>query len=223
MFNKTKHSKSGRKASHQTSSSTGTTLIPFDFDKINLTDKFSLSGKVANKFFTIKSSDSLGFIAQNATTQQFAQITFTLAGNCLDYLNLAAVFDQYRLVGVECIARPRSNTAVQTAGSIGNLYAVADYDDAAALTTTGQALSYSDCVATPVYQPNRRAIKPRVAVAAYSGAFTSFANVDAPWIDCGSSGVVHYGIKYALDTGVAGSLVTFDLVVRAQWEFRSSR
>jgi len=53
----------------------------------------------------------------------------------------------------------------------------------------------------------------------------AFANVKAPWIDCASPGVNHYGIKYAVSGGVIGqtALQAFSTEVEYFLEFRQVR
>jgi len=60
-----------------------------------------------------------------------------------------------------------------------------------------------------------------MAVAAYAGSFTSYANMEPQWIDCASPSVQHYGFKCAVNpTGVA---MTFDLIGKIWVQFRNSR
>ena len=42
-------------------------------------------------------------------------------------------------------------------------------------------------------------VYPRISTAAYSGAFTSYTNTKAPWIDCNSPTVQHFGMKFGID------------------------
>lgn len=57
-----------------------------------------------------------------------------------------------------------------------------------------------------------------MAVAVYSGAFTSFANAPSSWIDSGSPNVQHYGLKAAVTATAA--VQTYNLQVRARVSFR---
>jgi hypothetical protein len=130
------------------------------------------------------------------------------------------VFDQYKIEEVEVWWEPQlQSTPLDETG--GKLYSVIDYDDAANLTNVSQALSYSNCVVTPVTQGHYRRWKPRCAAAMYGGAFTQFGNVAAPWIDIASTGVQHYGCK--LYTDLTSVTVVYDVRVRVRLAFRNIR
>jgi hypothetical protein len=118
-----------------------------------------------------------------------------------------SIFDQYRIDMVQVSFSPRVNAAVPTSptGTImPKLYTGLDYDDAST-TTIAALLDYQSLVITPPCMGVVRTVKPRIAIAAYSGAFTSFANQES-WVDCGSTAVQHYGLKYAVEAGLVGQL-----------------
>jgi len=58
-----------------------------------------------------------------------------------------------------------------------------------------------------------------MAVAAYSGAFTSYSNLVGGWIDSASPAVQHYGIKLA--TPIATGSIAYTMTARAVVSFRS--
>lgn len=58
-----------------------------------------------------------------------------------------------------------------------------------------------------------------MAVAVYSGAFTSFSNAPAGWIDAASPGVQMYGIKTAMTTSTA--IIGYTINIKAIVSFRS--
>lgn len=195
-------------------------LVPFNQEP--MTDKMLLPKVVASRYIVRKSFFNGAWLQQSAATNTFQTANFTTA-QCPDFSSLSSVFDQYRLVCVEAILRPQAQASAPTAPSGGELLSVIDYDDSSNLTTIAQATEYDNCVITSPWQVSRRCFKPRVAVAAYGGAFTSFANMEAPWIDAASTAVQHYGIKYALTTGITGSLAVFDQIINSVWEFRATR
>jgi len=121
---------------------------------------------------------------------------------------------------VEVTFMPTANMNAGT-GAFGYFTTVVDYDDATALTLPAQALDYSNALSGEGYQAQRRVFKPHVAIAAYSGAFTSFANEESPWIDNISSGVQHYGVKTAWT--VTAALQHMDVNVRMWLQFRNVR
>jgi len=202
----------------------GTRFTAVPWNQEPLTDRMVLPRAVGGVYTTRKVYAADGFLQQSSTLATYGVVTLSLANNCSDYSSLQAVFDQYRMVACEVIVRPVANQSSVNAQSKGFLHTVIDYDDGTALTSLNQALAYENCISTPVYYAQRRCFKPRVALAAYgSGAFTSYANFEAPWIDAASPNVTHYGVKFAMDIGNAGELQAFDLVVNTIFEFRASR
>lgn len=135
--------------------------------------------------------------------------------------SLTAVFDQYRIPTIEVWYVPRTAYGTGPTVNYGMVTTVVDYDDSSALTSTTQALAYSNACTTSGNQGHYRKFTPHVAVAAYSGVFTSFANETAPWIDVASSSVIHFGWK-AAHTATDQAYV-WDLVTRYVIEFRNVR
>jgi len=125
-----------------------------------------------------------------------AQLTFQLS-DLADAASYTAIFDQYKINLVEVWAVPTLNANTGEYAAL--MASVLDYDDNSALTTLAAAQEYDTCLQAPLINGHYRSLKPHVAVAAYSGAFTSFANMQNQWIDCASSGVQHYGIKYVAE------------------------
>lgn len=110
-------------------------------------------------------------------------------------------FDQYRIEAIRFTLWPQNNAiglVTNSTTSLVPVYLVIDYDDSTNLGSIAAAESYSNCVVVHPGQSFERVFKPRMALAAYSGAFTSYANVADTWIDAASTSVQHYGIKYAI-------------------------
>jgi hypothetical protein len=166
------------------------------------------------------------FAVQNWFTTSITLPTFTFVSfqfnQIAQYLELAAVFDQYRIVSAEVWITPQSSADISSAPSTGQLASVLDFDDATNLTSFAAAQAYSTCVTSPQTCGHYRHIKPRVAMAVYApSAFTSFGNIAAPWIDAASPAVEHYGIKLAATT--TSKPQVFDLSIRYHLELRSVR
>jgi hypothetical protein len=108
------------------------------------------------------------------------------------------VWDQYRIDAVRMTITAQNNAVglvTNSTTALTALYTVIDYDNSTNLGSIATARQYSNCA---VLEPGKsliRTFQPRVAIGAYSGAFTSFANMTPPWIDCSSASVNHYGIK----------------------------
>jgi len=143
--------------------------------------------------------------------------------NSLDQISqLSAVFDQYRIVEIEAWIIPTNIGSTGTSGGgNGLLHSVIDYDDAIVLSSEGQALDYTNVLSTPSNEGHYRRFTPHAAVAVYSGAFTSYGNVEAPWIDLASTSVQHYGLKTVVTQ--VNTAFAYNVVYRYHMEFRNVR
>jgi hypothetical protein len=177
----------------------------------------TLPQRIQNKPFIITQEANAGTILTSSTsTPTFGSLYFTVAG--LDQISsLTAVFDQYRINMVEAWVLPFFGTS----NGYTNYASVIDYDDASNLTTYTQALDYTNVVETSISNGHYRKFVPHVAVAAFSGTFTSYENVTAPWIDCSSTAVQHYGIKLASPATSVSSTIT--VTYRLHVSFRNVR
>jgi hypothetical protein len=166
----------------------------------------------------IDSFENLAVLTTSTVANTFVNITATFS-SLNDYASYAAVFDQYRIMGMKCTLMPASAAALST--TFGHVHTVVDYDDNTSITPA-QALDYPNCLVSNLGDTVVRGFKPHVALAAYAGGvFTSFANAEGQWIDCTSSGVVHYGLKVAVNpTSVA---VNIDSIVSLWLQFRNPR
>jgi hypothetical protein len=181
---------------------------------------FPLRSSLDNKPYRFIQSAQGTTINNSTTVSTFSSQTVTLS-LFNQYTSFTSIFDQYRIALVEVLYLPRANAI--TAGNVnyGLFATVIDYDDATVLASMAEALDFSNSISAQAYLAQRRVFIPHVAEAAYSGAFTSFANVAAPWIDCSSPNVVHYGVKTAWTTG--SQMAYLDVVVKAVIEFRNVR
>lgn len=161
------------------------------------------------------------FLTTSTMGGSFVATSFSVSS--LDQItSLQAVFDQYRIPLIEALLIPRLAANVTGATSnTGLCVTVVDYDDASNLSTVQAGLDYVNALVGSGLDGHYRCFQPHVAVAAYSGTFTSFANEPSPWIDAASPAVAHYGLKVgctATDTAY-----TYDLVVRLHTEWRNIR
>jgi hypothetical protein len=127
-------------------------------------------------------------------------------------------FDQYRIDCIRFSVLPQNNAiglVTNSTTSLVPLYHVIDYDDANALGSATAALAYNNCVTLSPGESLERTFRPRMALAAYSGAFSSYANVDPVWIDVVSTGVQHYGAKIFIPQATVAQtlLQTWDVVI----------
>lgn len=140
-----------------------------------------------------------------------------------DYTEFTQLFDQYKLCAVkvtfqqpyndsETARFPRASAAQGTAMPSLHLHHVVDFNDANTLpilnlqqyqnhkviNLSGTSLRGGK---TSVY------CKPRIALAAYEGAFTGYAS-QRGWLDVGDAAIQHYGLKWCLDAQYADGLVS---------------
>jgi len=195
-----------------------------DNERTQVDVQFPLAGAFSNQVYNIVQAYDAGTVfTTSVTVPTFAALNFTL--NSLDQVSsLTAVFDQYRIRCVEARFIPiaYSGTAgVNIPLSTGKTTSVLDYDDSSVLTTYAAALDYQNEMTTETGMPFTRTIRPHIATAGYSGAFTSFINDDAQWIDAAYPSVQHYGIKVANTVSVV--TVAYSAIIRMWIQFRNVR
>lgn len=149
--------------------------------------------------------------------------TYFTLGSSPQSAQFAAVFDQYRLMEVQVWFVPVNPTSPSGAAvNRGMLYSVVDYDNITALGSAAAAQSYTNCVSSPCTVAHYRRFTPHMAVGAYSGTFTSYANLQRQWIDCTSNAVQHYGLKIiATQCDAAADAVVYNAVFRIWYQFRN--
>lgn len=162
----------------------------------------------------------LGIITPSVTLETFTSYTFTL-GALPDSTEFTALFDQYRIMQVRMEFTPLFTDTSATV-AYPPLYTAIDYDDANSVTGA-QINEYDSVMFTPTGTYFERTFNPRIALAAYSGAFTSFGQPKAGfWLDCASPSVVHYGLKTVMPVSGAANQV-WSVRAHLMLEFRESR
>lgn len=158
---------------------------------------------------------ALGTTSTSVNTYFSADFAISL----LDQVNsLTAIFDQYRVQEIEAWITPR---CIQSSNAPTQYCTVVDLDDYTVLSTYPSATDYQNIVQSTVYDGHYRRWKPHAALAAYSGTFTSYANVANMWVDCASTAVQWYGLKGAVSPTTTS--FSIDLVYRVHIQFRNVR
>jgi len=172
--------------------------------------------RVNNKVYNIQQQVDGGVVTSVSTsTPVYLGLNFAISQ--LDQVTqLAAVFDQYRINQIEVWINI-AGQGLAGSGTTCKWASAVDYDDSNAPTTYGQVLDYQNAVQTLYDVGHYRVFTPHIAVAAYSGAFTSYANETAPWIDFTSQSVQHFGLKCAFETATGSNNA-----VVAQYRFHVS-
>jgi len=157
-----------------------------------------------------------GWVTTSTSNPTFATTYFSLS-NFYSYAEYTGLFDQYRFDELEIWIEPQLNASATAATS--SWFSAVDFDDVAVPTIMGTVAAKQGAVGSNTGAGHYHRFIPHMAVAAYGGAFTQFANVPPDWIDSGSPNVQHYGIKSAFETeGVARP---FRAIVRAKVSFRA--
>jgi hypothetical protein len=168
-------------------------------------------------------ANSVGTLTATATSYVNTTYYFSMT------LSNATVgnYDQYRLMALRFSILPQNNAiglVTNSTTSLVPLYCVIDYDDATGLTSAAQAQGYNNCITLSPGESLSRTFRPHMALAAYSGSFGSFANVEPMWIDAANTGVQHYGIKVFIPGATAAQtlLQSWQVVAEYCWELKNN-
>jgi len=186
---------------------------------------FSMAGQIPyirtetnlKNYKITRSNEVSALLTQSTTLPVFTATSFQLS-DLPDYTEFTALFDKYRITSIEAWLFPR-NTQTAT-GSNGLITSVIDYDDATALSTVSQAMEYQNQSTAPGNCGHYRRFTPAISLAAYSGAFTSYAQRQNQWIDSASPSVQHYGYKLA--STVATTAFVYDAIFKYHIEFQQT-
>jgi len=184
------------------------------------TPKFPSPRQTANllKVYDVVQSITFSAFASDSVVETKGAINFALA-QLNDFSSYQEIFDLYRIAMVEITFRPRANMNTSgTANYCGMLYSAVDLTDSTTIAST-KLNEYPGVVKTEAIKEQIHTFVPSIAVAAYSGAFTSYMNVSAPWIETSSSSVQHYGIKYALT--ISPATFAYDATARVHLQFKT--
>jgi len=129
-----------------------------------------------------------------------------------------AVFDQYRIDLVEVWLSPVEGADTRFPGTFATCL---DYDDANVPTTSAQVMHHPSALVSAGNACHYHRFVPHMAVAAYSGAFTSYANVPAGFIDSASPNVQHFGIKGMCSAATSSASVSYAMYSRLTVTFRA--
>jgi hypothetical protein len=131
--------------------------------------------------------------------------------------SLLGVFDQYMINQIETwIETPDPNKDT----GYPDLYSSVDLDDGNVPVSIGQIQDHVGAIVATTPAGHYHKWRPHIAIASYSGTFTSYTNSPATWIDSASPNVQHFGLKLAL---VANSTIGIgvNVVTRAVITFRA--
>jgi len=190
--------------------------------------------RLAKKVFSIHQLVDLVDLSNPITQANAAGGDFFYATsfklNDLDQVSsFTALYDQYRITKIVCRVRPIMNAlqGISPATAYwGGIYVLVDFDDAVLPASLAVMREYETCRQFSSVEKFDVVIeKPHIALAAYSGAFASFANISGQWVDSASPTVQHYGIKFGVPHGQAAQTLLQSWTVTAEYfcQFRNTK
>jgi len=147
-----------------------------------------------NSVYSITQDLNLGVVLTSSNVgyvSGFQNFQFNQVPNTTSW---ATVFDQYMIARIDfwlCVSQTNNG------GHNGQLYSAVDYDSAASTTEAG-IQQYQNGISGNFITGHFHSFVPHIALAAYSGAFTSYANRSHQWIDSASTTVQHYGMVFGV-------------------------
>jgi hypothetical protein len=146
---------------------------------------------------------------------------FSLA-DLASYASYTGVFDQYRITRVQIWVHSGITSMASESGNDNCVWSSApDLDDSTTPTSVNLVASKPHGLCTSLFAAHYHDFSPRPALAAYSGAFTSYASPDPEtWLDCASPNIQYYGLKAA--TNQTNAAVSFASIARVYVEFKGS-
>jgi hypothetical protein len=163
-------------------------------------------------------TDSVAFFSTSAAVPTYYGYVFALS-QFADVTAYTALFDQYKIEEFEFWMEPQQSQSVVATNS-GLLISKVDIDDANTPATLTSLQAGQSAIETNGQTGHYHKWRPHMAVALYSGTFTSYGNAPAGWIDCASAGVQMYGIK--IGATATSSITVYNATIRARVSFRQS-
>ncbi len=149
------------------------------------------------------------------------------------YTDLAAVYDQYRILKVVIHHTSLASGIVQmgTPGNGVNLpptfLICTDYDDSVAPGTLDELREYTTCKNVPVNKNFSYTILPKSSTMVYEGvAATGYSPKYGQWLSTSDPGIPHYGVKWGINTNAltgGADLFGFTREVEIYFECKNSK
>jgi hypothetical protein len=159
--------------------------------------------------------ESSAVISSSSSARQDFAINIELSA-LFNASSFTAIFDQYKITEAEVFIYPTLNNS---ATFVANSMSVVDYDDSSPLSSNTAYLNYENVLFSVITNGHYRKFRPHIAIAAYQGTFTGFANETPQWIDCAYPNIQHYGVKFGVEQDSTNRV--FNLLIRARVLFRN--
>lgn len=209
----------------QNASNAATTALLKSIDERLLSTQVSMVPDVKDPMPLRVRRDKVYTIEQSVESAIAGQSTMEVDGTLFYTLNLFAnltalttLFDTYRLVSITVSWVPL-NTVPSSSAPV---YTATDFDDAISTPIT-TLLNYDTLKIAPSGIYFERTFTPAMALAAYGGAFTSYAQRKMQWCDCASPGVQWFGLKYGIPPSGSASPPNWQVTSKVVLQFKNPR
>lgn len=172
---------------------------------------------VKEQIITLNLSRIATSLSTSITVPTYISSSFTL-NSFNDYSSYTSLFDQYKFNEIEVWIEPTLSSSTAVA-NIGNYCTAIDYDDANTPTSIDNVEGHQGSLISTGFASHYHRWVPGMAIAAYSGAFSSFSSSKPTWIDSASPGVQHYGFKFA--AAVTSSVIVYTMTFKASVSFKN--
>lgn len=131
-------------------------------------------------------------------------LSFTLA-SLPQYSELVSLYDQYRVDKVEVWFKSQQHAGQATGSggaSAGWIAIAVDFDDNVTPSTVAQILAYDNAVIVEPQEDYYITFVPHIARATQvsGGGYSGASNDKNGWLDTVSSSILHYGVKWVINT-----------------------
>lgn len=188
---------------------------------------YNCSG-VNGESVTVSVPDATLFATGNAGTNNFTYFNYATLirlADLPDSADFVDLFDQYKITRITLSFKPFAEagslftTASNNSCSVMH-YSVLDHDDATLPTPSNSGVQklreYQTFRESKFLRSWRRTTVPHLALAAFSGAFTSYTNTSPIWLDIAYPSVQHYGFKGLIEVFAPNSAVPTDIWFRPE-------
>lgn len=141
-----------------------------------------------------------------------------------DYTEFTNLFDEYRILRIKLYFIPSIHTQNNNNSYLVPWFLTAvDKDDASAPASYSAMLQYPGCKISTMQRKHYVSFSPRVATAVYGGPATTSYGSKSMYLDCGSPGVPHYGLKIGVGNSLTAGIYGYHIFAKYVVSFRGVR
>lgn len=185
--------------------------------------------------YSVKLRSPTTQIANDSLTEVKGGVSFQL-GDCFDYANYTAIFDQYRInmvtvqfvpVLTQMVNKPYDDTTTPSSvNQIPRFVTALDRDDVTTPTDFVSVQNKSKSKVTLATKRQSYKIRPNRLINIYRTIASNGYKIDSDFkdfLDCGQTGIPHYGLKYVLEPATPASTFVYDMVIDYYVSFKNKR